>query len=122
MKWILVIDDEKIIRDYIREALETEGYMIIDAPDGKAGLMLLTQYPCDLVITDIYMPNKEGFETIRILKSDYPNVKILAISGGGIGDVDVWKMSKDFGADDSLQKPLAVNELLNTVSGLIGGA
>lgn len=63
--------------------LENVGYEIVVAADGKKGIKAFQEKPLDLVITDIFMPEKEGLETIRELKRDFPDVKIIAISGGG---------------------------------------
>ncbi|MBF0288580.1 MAG: response regulator [SAR324 cluster bacterium] len=120
MKRILVIDDEQPIREYLKIMMEKTGYTALDAADGDAGLTLLAECPCDLIITDIFMPNKEGLETILELKSKYPSIKIIAISGGGISVDDVLGMSKEFGADYSFQKPINMDGLINAVKDLIG--
>ena len=77
MARILIIDDDLHIRKMQRKKLESEGYEVIDAPDGKAGIKLQRNVGSDLVITDIVMPEQEGIETIIELKRDFPNVKII---------------------------------------------
>ncbi|MBF0286968.1 MAG: response regulator [SAR324 cluster bacterium] len=122
MKKILIIDDEKQIRKYLKTFLDKDGYHTIGAADGAAGLVLLKECLCDLVITDIYMPNKEGIETIREIKSEYPAIKIIAISGGGICDMNILNTATLIGADFALEKPIEEDHLLYVVRDLIGPA
>jgi len=83
MSRILIIDDDAQILKMLRQILEREKYHVTEASNGKEGLRLYRENPADLVITDIIMPEKEGIEIIIELKRDYPDVKIIAISGGG---------------------------------------
>ena len=83
MSKILVIDDDKNIRSLLRDFLERDGYEVMEAENGKVGLKLFRENGADLVITDLIMPEKEGIETIRELRRDFSDVKIIAISGGG---------------------------------------
>ncbi|MCD6138064.1 MAG: response regulator [Deltaproteobacteria bacterium] len=116
MARILVIDDEQGVRLFLREILERDGHKVADAPDGKAGLRLFSKEPADLTIVDIFMPEKEGLETIRELRREYPGVKIIAISGGGqIGNFDFLHMAKRFGAICTIAKPLEKKEMLDAV-------
>ncbi|MDY6952940.1 MAG: response regulator, partial [Thermodesulfobacteriota bacterium] len=118
---ILVIDDDVQIRRMLRKLLEGTGYEVTEAPDGRQGISLYRQDPCDLVITDIIMPDKEGLETIRELRRDFPHVKIVAISGGGRASPDEYlHMAKSFGAKRTLAKPFDQKELLEAVQELVG--
>ena len=118
---ILVIDDDDQFRGMLRQTLEHAGYEVMDASNGKEGIRVFRENPADLVITDIIMPEKEGIETIRELKREFPDVKIIAISGGGrIGPVSYLKMAKGLGAQRTLTKPLEREELLRVVRELIG--
>lgn len=120
MARILIIDDEEPVRLYLRSILEREGYKVIEACDGKSGLQLYRQDPADLIITDIFMPEKEGLGTIRELKRDYPGVKIIAISGGGkTSNLDFLPMAKKLGALRALNKPFTKQEILDTVKELL---
>ncbi|MCD6116509.1 response regulator, partial [bacterium] len=83
MAYILVMEDERIIQTIIRRYLEREGHEVVIAGDGEEGIKLYNERPADLVLTDIIMPKKEGIETIRDLKKISPDVKIIAMSGGG---------------------------------------
>jgi len=116
MARILVIDDEPQIRSLLRQMLEREGHDVEDAADGKAGLQLFREHPADLVITDILMPEKEGLETIRELRRDFPDTPAIAISGGGTFDPDLClNLASKLGASEVIQKPFLKRELLEAV-------
>src|SRR3981081_1948590 len=83
MARILVIDDEDDSRALVSQGLESERHGVITATDGAQGLALQRQRPADLVITDIFMPEPDGLETIHALKKDFPGLKVIAMSGGG---------------------------------------
>jgi CheY-like chemotaxis protein len=114
---ILVIDDEALVRDFIRQILETEHYQVSEAADGEEGLACVRTSPVNAAIVDIFMPNKEGIETIRTLQRDYPHIKIIAISGGGAkGRVEPpLEAALTFGAHKALMKPFSSEELLTVV-------
>ena len=84
MKRVLVVDDEVPLRGTIREVLESGDFQVSEAGDGKEALELVEKVRPDLVIMDIIMPEKEGIETIFEIQRDYPEVNIVAISGGGL--------------------------------------
>jgi YesN/AraC family two-component response regulator len=101
--------------------LEREGHEVMDAPDGKVGIELYRKEPADVVITDIIMPDKEGLETIMDLRREYPEVKVIAISGGGrVKSGDYLHMAAKFGAQLTLTKPFEQEELLEAVRELLG--
>jgi len=117
---ILVIDDEEPVRTVLRQMLEKEGYEVEEAPDGAVGLSLLQDHPIDLVITDLFMPEKEGIETMREVQKSFPQVKIIAMSGGGrMGKLDFLPMAESFGAQRTLAKPFERKELLETVRAVL---
>lgn len=122
MKRILVTDDDEMVRYMLRKALERAGYEVVDAPDGKQGMKLCNEKSVDLVITDIFMPEKEGIETILDFKRRFPDMKIIAISGGGRGRLvpEVFLgMAKEFGAIRVFTKPIDLKELLVAVQELL---
>jgi len=120
MKRILVIDDDVQVRQLLRLILEQAGYEVLDAGDGNEGMKLFSMEPTDLVITDIIMPEKEGIETIRELQRDYPEVKIIAISGGGrVSAEDYLRTAECFGVDRTFAKPLKREELLEAIRELL---
>ncbi len=112
MARILVIDDESQVRKLIRHILEPEGYEIIEAFDGDDGLQLFLQTPVDLVITDLFMPNKDGLAVIQELRRMSPRIKIITITAG-LGD-DCAR-AHELGAARTLVKPLNMEELRDTV-------
>jgi len=116
MPRILIIDDDPQIRNMLKMFLEMNGHVVEAAEDGLAGLKLFGENGADLVITDVIMPEKEGIETIRELRRDHPDIKIIAISGGGqMGSETYLRMARAFGAAKTLQKPFALKELLAAV-------
>ena len=119
-KSILVIDDEESIRLLLRTLLELEGYLVLEASDGIKGQQIYRNSPTDLVITDLIMPGKEGIETIRDLRREFPDIKIIAVSGGGrIGPESYLKMAKGLGALRTLRKPFDRESLLDAVEEVI---
>ena len=113
---ILIIDDEPQIRKMLKQMVERAGYEAIVAENGKEGLKRNHENPADLVITDIFMPDKEGIETIMELRNDYPDIKIIAISGGGCkGQMNYLKVAKSLGATRTLNKPIQRAKLLETI-------
>ncbi|MGD9022496.1 MAG: response regulator [Deltaproteobacteria bacterium] len=120
MSKILVIDDEEQIRVVFKEMLARLGYEVLEAATGEDGLALQREKAADLVITDIIMPHKEGLETIRELRQEFPEVKIIAMSGGGrIGSDRYLNLAKQFGAMCTLQKPIRMEQLRQEVHRLL---
>ncbi|BBO78338.1 response regulator [Desulfosarcina widdelii] len=120
MARILVIDDDDTVRLSVRLALEDADHLVEDAGDGEKGVALFRENPADLVVTDIFMPEKEGLETIDEIKRLRPETKIVAISGGGRMDPDDYlTIAKSVGADRSLLKPFDIDNLVEVVDALL---
>ncbi len=120
MARILIMDDDSLIRRLLRQVLEGEGYEVVEASDGTQGINLNRKMHCDLIITDIIMPEKEGIETIGELRREFKGIKIIAMSGGGrIGPDAYLKMAKDFGAMRTIVKPINREELLKAAKELL---
>jgi DNA-binding response OmpR family regulator len=118
---ILVIDDEYFVRHTLARILRSEGHEVTTAGDGERGMAAFRAGAFDLVITDIIMPRREGIETIRAMRKERPDAKIIAISGDpGVGDYDVLSIARKLGADDVLRKPFDAAELLGRVRRLGG--
>ena len=115
MPRVLVIDDHANIRELLRETLRAAGYEVAVAPNGREGLEIQRRQPADLVITDIFMPEHEGLETIQALCEQSPRPKIIAMSGGGQLGVDYLPAAQEFGADRALGKPFDCAALLRAV-------
>lgn len=122
MAQILVIDDDSSLRTTIRRILTAAGHVVLEAGDGDAGLELLKQHEPVIVITDIYMPNKQGIETIREIRRLNPDIKIAAMSGGSVsGNEPILLWAQRTGADAILPKPFRSTELVDTVNRLLSG-
>ena len=116
MAHILLIDDDDQIRAMLQQMLEREGHKVVSAADGKQGIKLFREQAADLIITDIIMPEKEGLETIMELRRDFPEVRIIAISGGGrMKPEEYLHLAERCGACRTLTKPFRRNELLDAV-------
>jgi DNA-binding response OmpR family regulator len=117
---ILVIDDDDQMRTLLRQVMEWAGYEVIVAGDGREGMQKQRKHAADLVITDLIMPEQEGLETITSLKKEYPEIKIIAISGGGrIGPEAYLPAAQELGADRVFSKPFDVRELAEAVKELL---
>ncbi len=116
-KRILVIEDDNNIRLIIKMVLEKEGYAVAEACDGEEGIEKFHEHPADLVITDILMPRKDGLNTIDELLHEYPDIKIIAISGGCTIEPERYlTIAKTLGAQQILQKPFTPDTLLELVN------
>jgi CheY-like chemotaxis protein len=110
---VLVIEDDADLRKLIHDYLEYEGYQVVTANDGREGLERQRACPADLVVTDIFMPGKEGIQTIFDLRLEFPHTKIIAMSGGGINinDMDYLTVARQVGAARLLKKPFRLEQL-----------
>lgn len=121
-KKILVVDDEPSIVSGVHDllAMAFDECEIFCAEDGLKATRLMEKTPIDILITDILMPEKEGLETITEVVEKYPNVKIIAMSGGGkTGRMNFLHMAKELGASAVLDKPFDPPELIQTVRRLL---
>jgi two-component system cell cycle response regulator CpdR len=117
---ILIIDDEPYILLMLKKMLEKAGYEVDLAANGREGLELFVKESADLVITDIIMPDKEGLELILEMKKLSPELKIIAISGGGrISPESYLECARHFGAERVFQKPFRQQELVSAVRELM---
>ena len=120
MAKIFVFDDEISILLMVKKMLEKNGHEVETALNGKEGIELFEKGKPDLLITDIIMPEKEGLETIFTIKKKYPDLKIIAISGGGrIGPDEYLPVAKLLGASAVFQKPLIPKEFMQAVTDLL---
>jgi two-component system, chemotaxis family, chemotaxis protein CheY len=120
---VLVIDDERDTRDTMRHILEHEGFEVLVAADGSEGIKLLRNAAVDVVVTDIFMPGKEGIETIYELRREFPGTRIIVMSGGGgAKGMDFLSVARELGADKSLKKPFHPRDLIDAVYALSGAS
>jgi DNA-binding response OmpR family regulator len=116
MHKILLIDDDKMVRESLAIVLEAEGYAVTMAEDGRVGLQQAKSSAPDLVLTDIIMPNMEGIELIVELRQANGTLPIIAMSGGGrTGNMDFLRCAQRLGATNVLHKPIEIDELLRAI-------
>jgi DNA-binding response OmpR family regulator len=114
---ILLVDDDELLREALHQILVRAGYDVDDASNGKVAVREYRRQPCDVVIMDIVMPDEEGLGTIRALRRLDPNVKIIAISGGGLGKAgDYLGIAQMLGAMRTVAKPFLPETLLATLA------
>ena len=128
---IVIIDDERDVREALQEVLGRAGFQVDVAASGDQGLALLRQRPGDVVITDIIMPGRDGVEMISEIRKEFPATKIIAISGGGnvtplayepkaIKTEAYLASATAAGADMTLTKPFDGKELIQALHDLTG--
>ena len=116
MQSILIAEDNQIVQNVLKDLLVSTGYNVHVANDGEEALKIVSNNNIDLMILDIFMPNKEGLETLRELKSLSKDTKVIAMSGNTTCfPNDYLIAAKAFGAEETLRKPFSNNELLNLV-------
>jgi DNA-binding response OmpR family regulator len=122
VKQILVVDDEEQICSLLTQMLEHEGFDVDTAENGEQGLSLVSKKAYDLVITDMIMPVKDGLKLIMELIRDYPELRILAISGGGAIKAERYLTMAGYLGDEiaTLEKPFTLESLLARVNELLG--
>ncbi len=127
MKRILIIEDDPDQRTLLKTILDKAGYEVLEASNGKEGLRLFRQQSCDLVITDIFMAEEDGIETIIDLKTQKTGVKIVAVSGGGrwskhghtVRAEEPLEIAKQVGAHRILKKPYKIKQMVDLVNDLL---
>ncbi len=121
MSRVLIIDDELSLRQVMRVILERAGHTVLDAPDGSAGMALWHREPTDVVVTDLFMPEKDGLQVLMEMKKVATKPKIIAMSGGGQKGLLDWRANAlALGADRVLVKPFDGQTLLLTIQEVLG--
>lgn len=114
-KQILVVDDRPDVTGFMRAALERAGYRVAVAENGSRALALQRAHPADVLITDIFMPEGDGIETIDRVRAEFPGTRIIAMSGAVRGRQDYLSVAAQIGVDATLHKPFTVDELIRTL-------
>ena len=117
---ILVVDDESMIRNMLRQVLESDGYEVYEAPDGMAAQSIYREEPMDMIITDLAMPERNGLEVIDEVARSFPEVKIIAMSANatGGGGMDLAS-AQSKGAHRTFPKPFGMGDLKSAVKALL---
>ncbi len=117
MAHILLVEDDEFVKDMLSQVLERDGHKVSTACDGEDALQVLKKSKPDVIVTDIIMPKKSGTALIKEVKESHPDLKIVAISGGGRSDpIGYLDLSEELGADISFAKPVEPKALLMTIS------
>ena len=114
---ILVVDDERSMRDFLKILLTKEGHQVATAPNGTEALAHLQNNSCDLVITDIRMPGMSGLQLLEAVKEDYPDLPVIMITAFASPNDAVHAMK--FGAFDYISKPFNVDEIKSVINSAI---
>ena len=121
MAHILLVDDDESFRLMLRRTLERVGHAVVEAEEGGAALHALRAAVIDLVLIDLIMPGMEGIETIQALRRSYPDLKIIAMSGGGRMKPEGYlRVAKAFGAVRVLSKPFDNQDLFTAIDEALG--
>lgn len=114
---VLVVDDDLAVRDLVAAMLESGGYPVDVASNGKEALTKLASEGYEVIITDLVMPEQEGIETIKLIRRDYPTVKVIAMSGAFGGDY--LRIAEFLGAHGTIAKPLRIQTVLDAVRNVL---
>lgn len=116
MARVLVVDDEELARFTMREILKAAGHKVFEAGSGEEAMAAVVRHRIDVVVTDVIMPGKDGLKVTIGLRRDHPEVKVIAVSGGGRTTVlDFLTLAKASGAHEVLAKPFDEAQLVAAV-------
>ena len=114
---VLVVDDDDAVRELVAAMVASGGYDVAVASNGKEALGMLASGGFEVIITDLVMPEQEGIETIRLIRRDYPAVKVIAMSGAFGGDF--LRIAGYLGAHGTIAKPLRIQTVLDTLQSVL---
>jgi CheY-like chemotaxis protein len=115
---ILVVDDNEDMRLTMKALLEDEGYEVELAANGREAFEVQSARPAHVLVTDLFMPDADGFETIQRFRKEFPEIRIIAMSGGGSTPVlrtDHLPVASEIGAHATLRKPFPFEKLLDAL-------
>lgn len=123
MPSVLIVDDDDQIRRLMRATMEQAGYHVSEGRNGREGLLRYRTTPADVVVMDILMPEKDGLESIIELRQEFPDAKVIAITGGSakMNVPDFLDVAKVLGANRTLHKPFSMAEFLAAVEAELKG-
>ena len=119
---VMVVDDEPAVRNLFKEILAESEHVVIEAQNGEEACEIIHETAIDLVVTDLVMPEKSGLELIMDLAENYPELPIIAVSGGGgiTGRFDYLPIAKLIGAKKIVNKPFKVEEIRKLIYDILG--
>jgi len=121
MAIILLIDDDERLRKSVGRMLVTAGHLVVEAENGRIALTVILGCNPDMVITDVFMPEKDGIETVKSIRNKFPAMRFLAITGGG-RDERFYSVIRNLAAAAVLQKPFNQEMLLAAVNAALSAA
>ncbi len=117
-KTVCVIEDDELVRARISDMLRANGHKVFEAESADTGIELIRSEKADVAVVDILMPDRDGLEAIGQLRRTRPDLRIVAISGGGrVGPQVYLDLARQIGADASLVKPVAEADLEAAIAG-----
>ena len=120
MPGVLIVEDDKELREMLKMSLLRSGFTVLEAKNGKDAITHFKPALTDLVVTDLIMPEEDGLKVVIKLRELKPSIKIIAISGGGkVGPGSYLNLAKALGADAIYSKPFSVNELTAKIEQLL---
>ena len=123
MAVILIVDDNADSRWILSELVGRDHHQVLEASDGREGIEIYRARRPDIVMLDLYMPGQDGFETLKILRQEFPTCRIIAVSAGwNKGDKDGLMLAREMGADLTIRKPIDIDVVRHAVSELLATA
>jgi len=120
MAGVLIVEDDKELREMISLSLMRRKFTVIEASNGKEAIMHFKPSIIDLVVTDLIMPEEDGLKVIMKLREQKPSIKVIAISGGGkAGPGSYLNLAKALGADAIYSKPFSLNDLIDRIENML---
>jgi len=118
---ILIVEDDAGVREFLRETLELEGHEVVEAENGREALELYRDRAADLIITDLVMPELDGIGMILALRKEFPQVRIVAVSGAGpSAPGDYLPAARALGALRTWVKPVDAATVIGEIRELVG--
>ena len=118
VRHILIADDDALLRRSLQLSLSEAGFQVGTARNGQEAMTYIREYKPEVAVLDVFMPEMDGFEALRAIKREFPQIRILVVSGGGIREgFDVLGMTAKLGADGILRKPFTGRQLIPFLTG-----
>lgn len=115
MARVLVLDDDKLFGALMRRGLDHHAHEVVLAETAAAARAALAGEPFDAMVCDIILPDENGLHLMRDIRAAYPEMALIAISGGKVGAVDLLQLAQTVGVDDIVKKPIELTKFVTTV-------